>query len=165
MYAVFEKAVCDMQLKKQNELDLSNSRLTNYNINTETSDVMNCKKSVDNLDRIGWNRLKNECTKLDNNKTSINNLNIGYECLQDKVIYQDPDLHNTYHNYLVPNGDDDKTCVKNHQCFNNWTRRTFGRQINQEINTDMGIFETEKIPIVEPKICKLPNPKEMSSIC
>lgn len=67
---------------------------------------------------------------------SMNNECIGYECLPNSFLF-DPDKENTYHNYLVLQDELDKNdnevyCSKNHQIFENWTRRKNGFMLDTQ---------------------------------
>ena len=67
----------------------------------------------------------NECPQSRQKQIGELKLCAGYDCTTDGSFYAFPDRENTFRNHFVrttppPN---ETYCVKNHQYFNNWTKR------------------------------------------
>ena len=79
---------------------------------------------------------------------------IGYECLYEKnTLLLNPERKNTFHNYPVYD-ENDNYCTKNHQIYNNWTRR--GTQMSND-TPKQSDFNYEKIPELEYHKCAFNN--------
>ena len=75
---------------------------------------------------------------------------IGYECLYEpNQLLLDPDQMNTFKNYPVLH-ENDRFCSKNHQIYNNWTRRHISLQNYTPKQPD---FEYQKIPELKYEEC------------
>lgn len=86
---------------------------------------------------------------------------LGYQCNRNHphdFMYQ-LDEYNTYHNYLVCDEPERKTCCpKNVQIFDNWTRRHHSTVQDPKPPTTL-ILEENKIPLVTMKQCNLTRTK------
>lgn len=119
------------QFQKENssqisKLEMQNTKQHIHDFNSQ----FNCNSlgilSEDNIvkeSKIVTNQfeINKSCINIDT-EYKLNNHCIGYEC-DKQSFYHQPEKRNTYHNYLVLNDKNDAVCTKNHQYFNNWTKR------------------------------------------
>lgn len=63
------------------------------------------------------------CVKIDTDYSLRRPSVFGYDADDKRSFHHQPEVRNTFHNYLVTNDVGDLACTMNHQYFNNWTRR------------------------------------------
>lgn len=137
MYSAFERYNCSMIENMDRETNYNNMKSYN-DVLKPKSDIERSKKLLDINDATYLLMTQYEINGSCKNIESSNDSNgvsgcVGYKCLPGN-IYQQTDDFNTYHNYLVTSEDTSETrvsCTKNHQVFNNWTKRklpSFGEE-------------------------------------
>jgi hypothetical protein len=158
MYANFNRIVCANELKQHNSINDIDNEIYNRNI----MNVNNCRiaENIEQDNILLFNQyIYNKC-ELKPDPLQFSNENLGYDCVNDNVIYHEPDRKNTFHNYLVHDINDTKLCTRNHQFYNNWTKSKYGKFNNIENKIPDNMHITDKIPLVTPKICNIPYPEE-----
>ena len=83
---------------------------------------------------------------------SLNKWCYGYACDKGNNFYHQPEKLNTYHNYLVLEEGGKKECTKNHQYFNNWTKRNSDTKQHVE-RMPLTFGDAEPIPMVTMRNC------------
>jgi len=159
MYKEFEKLNCQ-HIK---ELDIQNKTgsVLQYRMENDIQvlqlNMCDGLKLNDKENELRMNFINNKaCLKRDNDTSDLD-LCHGYECDKNS-FYQQPDVLNTYHNYLVIQDElhDDSivTCTENHQYFNNWTNRKMPKFPCPRENTPNYIFNYyEELPKLEFNEC------------
>lgn len=123
MYSEFvsfnNKRICELEDQKK-ELNRTLFAFDKPYTSEENSLCMDQTKEKDMLELQF--QVNGSCTKIDTDY-SLKDMCKGYAC-DDKSFFHQPERRNTYHNYLVLRPDGKAACTKNHQYFNNWTKRT-----------------------------------------
>lgn len=151
MYNQFEsmnnRRICHMEnIKRELDAELSDLKIP------AQDDCIDFRREGDMLQTPF--EVNGSCAPIDTDY-SLNKWCYGYAC--DKgSFYHQPEKLNTYHNYLVLEDGGKAECTKNHQYFNNWTKRN--NDTKQYINRAPTQFApVEPIPLVTMKPCVNPH--------
>lgn len=160
LYEEFERLNC-MHIKELvDQTNQHNNNLLKYNRENQSTIMDECNNHVMENDflRMQFN-VNGSCLKKGTTDFSQPTMCHGFECSVDD-FYQQPDRLNTFHNYLVLEDElvhkIPVSCVKNHQYFNNWTRRKNPVKREDTCPNPLSFFDKylEEIPIVSFKPCK-----------
>ena len=125
MYRQFEsmnnRRVCELE-ESTRALNRNLASYDNATASYEGQDAKGCfdESKEKHMFNIPY-AVNGSCVKIDTDY-SMDNKCYGYDCDKGSFHHQ-PDRLNTYHNYLVLSDDGKAACTKNHQYFNNWTKR------------------------------------------
>ena len=146
LYEEFEKLNCQhIKLLEQQNTPIRN--VLNINDSIPTSYCMDTSRE-DNLIREQFN-VNKSCIKRTSNNSPLDLCN-GFDC-STQEFYQLPDRLNTFHNYLVLEDEKPILCTKNHQYYNNWTRRKVP-MFNKEVQGDDGFLDKYFEPLPRLKL-------------
>ena len=150
MYSEFEKfnnkRICDLQ----NQQRALNDKLATHDKPYGTNNNMCYDLSREKVLLDSPFTVNGSCTNIETDY-SLGDMCKGYAC-DKKSFYHQPERLNTYHNYLVMREDGKAVCTKNHQYFNNWTKRHHDTPQIRDTKA-VGFADIPRIPSLKFNIC------------
>ena len=109
-------------VEKANNHNICERQQLDTHLNDKYLSTFECPHIINDriYDRLHYN---DNCVIENSQLDKMYSTSIGYECLDEtNDLLLTPDKHNTFKNYQVLH-ENGEMCSKNHQVYNNWTRR------------------------------------------